>query len=189
MNTRKITISGVLFAAGLIIHQLMPPILGVTPDVQLAVLFIVILINDSFKGAIAAGIVSGIITALTTKLPGAQLPNMIDKIVSCIIMYFVLILLLKLSKYISTKSQGKSGLFPRFLQYSSSIYSVMAIVGLLGTVVSGTVFLISLLYIVGMPPGMTIGFLFITSVIPTSIINLFLTPALYKIVQRSLKSA
>ncbi|KMT21262.1 tryptophan transporter [Clostridium cylindrosporum] len=166
MDIRKITLSGVLFAAGLIIHQLMPPIFGVTPDVQLAVLFIVILINGSFKSTIAAGIVSGIITSLTTKFPGGQVPNFVEKIITSIIMYFVIVFILKFANKIIT----------------------MAIVGLLGTILSGFIFLTLALYIVGLPSGLTVNIGIISVVLPAAVINLFLTPVLYKIVEKSSKA-
>ena len=165
MDIKKITLSGVLFAVGLILHQLIPGIFGIKPDIQLAVLFIVILINNSFKGALASGFVSGIITSLTTTFPGGQIPNFIDKIVSCIIMYFAI------------------KLFSKFLNN----FFTMALSGFVGTVISGTVFLTSAFYIVGLPGGMTLGFGLLTVVIPTAAINVFVTPLLYKLVSSSAK--
>lgn len=166
MDIKKITLSGVLFAVGLILHQLTPPIFTVTPDVQLAVLFIVIMINNSFKGAIASGIVSGIITALTTKFPAGQIPNFVEKILTAIIIYFIIVILLKF--------------------FNKAI--TMAITGLIGTAISGFIFLTTAFYIVGLPPGLTIGIGFVTVALPAAIINLFLTPILYKIVERASKT-
>lgn len=185
MDIKKITLSGVLFAAGLIIHQLMPPILGVTPDVQLAVLFIIILINGTLKASVAAGIVSGIITALTTKFPGGQIPNFLDKLITCVILYLVITFLSKSFKAISEKLKNRNSAVAKALLHVTNNVGVMAIVGLFGTMFSGMIFLTSALYIVGLPSGLTLGIGFLTSVLPAALLNIFFAPLLYKVVEKA----
>ena len=83
-NTKKLAVNSLLLATGLILHQIMPVFgLPMEPDMALATLFIIILLNrDSFLTCLNAGLVTGIFTALTTKFPGGQLPNIIDKVIT-----------------------------------------------------------------------------------------------------------
>ncbi|MEG1415754.1 MAG: tryptophan transporter [Clostridium sp.] len=184
MNTKNITLSGVLFAVGLILHQLVPAFGGISFDVQLSMLFIVILINNSFKGAVAAGIVSGIITALTTKFPGGQIPNVIDKVVTAIVIYGVIVLLTKAFNAIKNSTDSKSGKIYTLINNSANIYVLVGLAAAIGTLISGTIFLYSALYIVGFPSGMSVGIGFLTIVLPTTIGNIIITPLLYKLVKR-----
>ena len=69
------------------------------------------------------------ITALTTTFPGGQLPNFIDKMVTALIVYLMI-------KAMASLKNDKLK---------------MAIIGLIGTAISGTVFLGSALFIVGLP--------------------------------------
>ncbi|MEG2892793.1 MAG: tryptophan transporter [Clostridium sp.] len=184
MNTRNITLSGVLFAVGLILHQIVPAFGGITFDVQLSMLFIVILINNSLKGAVAAGVVSGIITALTTKFPGGQIPNVLDKVITAIIIYGVIVILTKTFNAIKESTESKSGKIYNFINNSANIYVLMGITATIGTLISGTIFLFSALYIVGLPSGMSVGIGYLTVVIPATIGNAIATPLLYKLVKR-----
>lgn len=165
MNVRKIVMSALLLAAGFVIHQIVPPFAGVTFDIQLAMLFVILLINPDFKSILTVSSASGIITAITTKFPGGQIPNIIDKLVTGLLMY----LLLKAFCKISNK------------------YITAALMGALGTVISGSVFLSSALLLVGLPsPFMT---LFLAVVAPTAIANTVITPLLYSLVVFSMKAA
>ncbi|MEF9952471.1 MAG: tryptophan transporter, partial [Clostridium sp.] len=157
---------------------------GITFDVQLSMLFIVILINNSLKGAVAAGVVSGIITALTTKFPGGQIPNVLDKVITAIIIYGVIVILTKTFNAIKESTESKSGKIYNFINNSANIYVLMGITATIGTLISGTIFLFSALYIVGLPSGMSVGIGYLTVVIPATIGNAIATPLLYKLVKR-----
>jgi hypothetical protein len=165
MTLRKNILSGLLLAIGFILHQIIPgSIGGMTFDVQLAVLFVIIAINMDLKNAVATGLASGIITAMTTKFPGGQLPNAIDKIITAVVIYFLLVVLTKfLSKQLC-----------------------IIITGVIGTIISGTVFLLSALYIAGLPAPFIA--LFLGVVLPTTIANAFVTSLLYNLVTSSQKA-
>lgn len=164
MEIRKIILSALLLAVGFILHQIIPGFIGgMTFDVQLAMLFVIIVINMDFKNTVATALASGIITAFTTKFPGGQIPNVLDKIVTSLIIYFLFKLL------------------TRFMNRQVAV----TIISLVGTVVSGTVFLASALLIVGLPAPFKL--LFISVVIPTSIANTIITPILYNMVVKSAK--
>ena len=100
MNTKRMITNAILIAVGAILHQL-TPLLGVPmqPDLSLAILFIIIVYNKDYKTTLICGIIVGVFAALTTKTPGGQLPNIVDKFLTSNIMYLVLIPLReKLSK-------------------------------------------------------------------------------------------
>ncbi len=162
---RKTIISAILLAIGFVLHQVMPALGGVTFDVQLSMLFIIIMLNMDFKNTIMVSLASGLITAVTTKFPGGQFPNMIDKFITGIVIYLLIIALSKIANK----------------------YVVAAVVGFAGTLLSGTIFLISALLIAGLP--LPFATLFFTVVVPTSLANTALTPMLYSIVNFSKKAA
>src|SRR5690554_5795719 len=162
-DVKKLTVSGILLSVGFILHQIAPAGLGaVTFDYMTAILFIIIAINKDFKTSLVAGIAAGIIAALTTKFPGGQVPNIIDKIVVAMFVYFLVRLIANLPEGIG-----------------------MGIIGLFGTIVSGSVFLGSASILVGLPGAFSA--LFISVVLPTAISNIFVCAFLYKLITTSIK--
>ena len=77
ITTKKLTLNSLLLALGLLLHQLTPALgLSIQPDIALAMLFSIMLLNkDDYKSCLIAGIITGIFTAMTTKFPGGQIPN------------------------------------------------------------------------------------------------------------------
>ncbi|WP_298843171.1 tryptophan transporter [Clostridium sp.] len=157
MKTNKIIITSLLLAIGLILHQITPGIVfGMKPDLLLAFMILSITITKNFKMAIITGIVAGILGALTTTFPGGQLPNIIDKSVTSIIIYSIY-------KGLNSSSPLKI----------SSIYFI-------GTIVSGSVFLTSALFLFGLPSPFLV--LFVSIVLPTSAFNCFVGFSIHKLI-------
>ena len=102
------------------------------------------------------GIVAGILCALSTSFPGGQLPNIIDKIIASIIIYAIYI-----------KSNANSTL------KLTGIY-------FLGTIISGSIFLGTALFLFGLPAPFLI--LFMSIVLPTSVLNSLLGFSLHKFI-------
>ncbi|MFT8349351.1 tryptophan transporter [Clostridium saccharoperbutylacetonicum] len=163
MNTRKMVTNAILIAVGAILHQL-TPLLGVPmqPDLSLAMLFIIIVYNKDYKTTLVCGIIVGVFAALTTKTPGGQFPNILDKLITSNIVYLMLIPLRE-----------------RFNKLTQ-----ISILLPIGTLISGTVFL-SLLMVFGGLPMSQFGTLFITVVVTTAILNVIIGVALFKIVDRT----
>ena len=146
---------------GAILHQLTPG-LGIQSDFSLAMLFIIIVLNKDYKTALTCGIIIGVFAALTTKTPGGQLPNILDKFITANLVYLILIpLRSKINKLVQ-----------------------MAIILPLGTLISGTAFITLLATIVGLPAGASFGVLFASVVIPTMVINTLIGLVLFKIVEK-----
>lgn len=156
MNIKKLVINSLLLAIGAILSQMTPPlVLGMKPDFSLALLFIIILLNNDYKTCLCAGIVAGLLAALTTTFPGGQLPNIIDKIITTNIMFLFLMPIRNV------------------LNNQIKILIVTAV----GTIVSGTVFLTSAFFIVGLPTSFRL--LFLSIVIPACVINTVVSGILF----------
>jgi len=148
MNIKKIVINSLLLAIGAILHQITPPlVLGMKPDFYLALLFIIIVLNDDYKTCLCCGIVAGILSAVSTTFPGGQLPNIIDKFVTTNIIFLILIP------------------FRKLLNNQIKVIAITAI----GTLISGFVFLSSAAIMVGLPGSFKV--LFLSIVIPACAIN------------------
>ncbi|WFD08990.1 tryptophan transporter [Tepidibacter hydrothermalis] len=164
MNLRKNILTALLLAIGFILHGIMPGIAaGMKFDLMLAMMVVAILINCELKNTLLTGVLGGFMTAMTTTFPGGQIANVIDKIVTCIAVYLMVKLI------------GK---------YKEKQISV-AVIGFLATIVSGSVFLISALVIVGLPASFKT--LFLTIVLPTSFTNIFVIILIYNCVNTAIR--
>ena len=157
MKTNKIIITSLFLSIGLILHQITPGIFfGIKPDFLLVFMILSIILTKSFKNTLITGIAAGVLCALTTTFPGGQIPNIIDKIITSIIIYGL---------YKSLNSES--------LLKTTAIYFV-------GTLISGSIFLGSALILFGLPAPFLI--LFVSVVLPTSMINTFIGFVLHKLI-------
>ncbi len=157
MKTNKIIITSLFLAIGLILHQITPGIfLGVKPDFLLVFMILSIILTNDFKITIITGIVAGVLCALTTTFPGGQFPNIIDKIITSVIVY-------GMYKHTTSNSPFK-----------------LTVIYFLGTIISGSIFLGSALILFGLPAPFLV--LFVSVVLPTSVINSFMGFSLHKLI-------
>lgn len=164
MKTNKMILNAIFIAIGAILHQVTPALgLPMQPDFALVALFIILMINKDYKTAAISGIIIGIFTALTTKFPGGQLPNIIDKVITASIMYVFISIMRK-----------------RF-----NINLIMLVVLPIGTLISGTIFLTSASMIVGLPAAFTS--LFMVAVVPAVVINTAVGYIIFKVVLSAMK--
>src|SRR5690625_6084646 len=101
------------------------------PDMLLAMMFLGIMLFPKTKYVVLLSIVTGVVSALTTTVPGGQLANIIDKPITALI-FLGLFLLVK------NKVNGN---------ISAPVLTVI------GTAISGSIFLLTALYIVGLMEG------------------------------------
>ena len=172
-NTKKLALNSLFLAMGLILHPVIPAFgLPMEPDMALAMLFIIILMNkESFWTCFNAGAITGIFTAITTKFPGGQLPNIIDKLITTVIVFALVHVLYNAP-------------FMRKLKNKTKEWLVTFLVYPLGTLISGFVFLSSAAYIVGLPASFTT--LVYTVVLPAVVINTITGIFLIKSIKRIL---
>lgn len=163
MKLREQIQTALLIAIGLMMHYSVPGLIGgMKFDFMLAFIFIAILLNPTVKNTVLTAGVGGVLTALTTTFPGGQIPNMVDKIVTCFAIYVLVKLFSKLPEAISVGA-----------------------ISFIGTIISGSVFLSTALVLVGLPAPFTA--LFITVVLPAAIGNVFFTTLVHTALKRSIK--
>ncbi|MDK2882878.1 MAG: hypothetical protein PWQ41_43 [Bacillota bacterium] len=158
MKVKEMAVTALFLALGFVLHQITVGLLaGMKPDFVITMLFVSFLILRNARLTLPAGLAAGIIAALTTSMPGGQLPNIIDKLITAAVAMGII----------------------KALAGRLNDYLLAAVVGFVGTIVSGLAFISSLAVIIGLPaPFMA---LFVTVVLPTAAINTFLTPFLYGI--------
>lgn len=165
MNLRKIITSSLLLAIGLVLHQIAPPILfGMKPDIFLSMMFIAILINKDYKMTLIIGLATGILTAATTTFPGGQIPNIVDKLITCNCVYIMFKLTSKLN------NQAK-----------------MFIISIAGTLISGTVFLGTASLLFGLPGSASFSTLMLAVVVPATLVNTIACLILYNAIDLAMK--
>ena len=159
-------LNAILIAIGTLLHQITPALgLPMQPDFAIVMLFIIILINSDYKTTLISSIIMGIITALTTKFPGGQLPNIIDKLITGHVIYFIFSIM---GSRVSDK--------------------IKILIGLsFGTIISGLSFLGSASILVGLPGSFIT--LVTVIVLPTVLMNIVLGSVLYKAIRISLKAS
>ena len=159
-NTKQLVTNALLLAVGFLLHYVTPAI-GLPMQIDFSLITLILVINLSknhFSTCIASGIATGIFSGLTTKFSMGLVPNLIDKIVTTVVVCSLIRLLDKTT-------------------LSSKIKAIA--VNAVGTLVSGVVFLGSALILVGLPTSF--GLLFVTVVIPAVVINTIVGCLLNKI--------
>lgn len=162
---REFILCALLMAIGVVLHFITPAfMLNMRPDFMLSMLFISLMLVDDLKINYVTAIIAGILTALTGSMPGGQIANPIDKLVTSTI----IILMLKL-----LRNRVNEGI-------------IAGIVGIIGTIISGSVFLGVVSIIAGLPGPFYL--LMLTVVLPTSIVNTVVTVIGYYIIEKVSKS-
>ena len=159
MKTKQLVINSLLLSVGFLLHYITPAIGSMQIDFSLITMILVINLNKNHFGTcMAAGIATGIFSGITSKFPMGLIPNIIDKIVTTVVVYF----LIKLLDKTSLQSRIKTVL----------VYAM-------GTLISGITFLTSALILVGLPASFSL--LFVTVVLPAVVINTIVGCLLNKI--------
>ena len=163
MDSKKLTVSSIFLSVGLLLHYVTPAlVMGVKPDFLLVMMFLGIFFMDNVKEAFVLSLFAGLLAAFTTNFPMGQLPNILAKIVSGIVVYYLF------------KVMGKNKVKSNF-------------VFMIGTLISGFVFLVT-----AIPLGMgTENFatlllsMFLAVCLPTSILNTIVGIFFKKIIYRT----
>ena len=163
MDSKKLTVSSIFLSVGLLLHYITPALfLGVKPDFLLVMMFLGIFFMDNVKEAFVLSLFAGLLAAFTTNFPMGQLPNILDKIVSGIVVYYLF------------KVMGKNKVKSNF-------------VFMIGTLISGFVFL-SLAIPMGIGTENFTNLLpsmFLAVCLPTSILNTIVGIFFKKIIYRT----
>lgn len=164
MNTKTLVSLSLLVGIGAVLHTVVPPILfGMKPDMLLTMMFLGILLFPNLKSVLLVGLTTGAMSALTTSFPGGQIANMIDKPVTALVFFALVVTVKKLAK--ST--------------------AAAAVLTAIGTVVSGVIFLSSAFFLVGLPGEFST--LVKVVVLPAALVNTIVMVVIYPIVLNVLK--
>ncbi|WP_163101694.1 tryptophan transporter [Peribacillus alkalitolerans] len=160
MNTKTLVSLSLLVGIGAALHTIVPGFfLGMKPDMMLTMMFLGIILFPEKKNVLLLGIVTGLISAITTTFPGGFLPNIIDKFLTAFLFLGLLLVINKLQK---------------------SIFTV-GLLTAIGTIISGVIFLGSAFALVGLP-GPFVG-LFAAVVLPAAAVNTITMIVIYPIVK------
>lgn len=159
MSLRESLQVALLLAIGTILHLIAPGYgAGMKPDLLLGMLFIVIVLNPRVQPVLVAGLLAGLLAALTTTFPGGQIPSIFDKLGASIVVLAMIHLM-----------KGRM-----------NQYLMIGLIGVVGTITSGAIFLSSALMIAGLPVPFSV--LFMTVVLPATALNTVGMIVLYPIV-------
>ncbi|MDT9023470.1 tryptophan transporter [Rossellomorea yichunensis] len=164
MKTKTLVSLSLLVGIGAVLHTVIPGIfLGMKPDMMLTMMFLGIILFPAKKNVLLLGLLTGVISGLTTQFPGGFLPNLIDKPITAFVFYGL---------FLATKKIARS------LVGASVLTAV-------GTLVSGSIFLLSAYVIVGLPGAFFA--LFAAVVLPATLINAGAMFVVYPIINGILK--
>src|SRR5690554_6011948 len=156
IKTRDLAETALLVGIGFLLHAFFPAIvLGMKPDFSLAMLFIVMIVKRDLKLGFLAALATGIFTALTTNFPGGQYANLIDKIVTFLMVSGII-------KILGDRMDNRVS---------------VGIITTIGTIISGVVFLGSAALISGLPGSFLV--LFYTIVLPAAVVNTICSIIIY----------
>ncbi|KGR90799.1 tryptophan transporter [Ureibacillus massiliensis 4400831 = CIP 108448 = CCUG 49529] len=165
MNTKNLVIMALLVGVGTVLYFVIPGYGGgMKPDFMVLMMFIGILLFPTFKEMFVLSISTGVLSGLFSTFPGGFVPNIIDKLITGIV-FLVVVLLLK--------------------HLVTNLIVSTLLVGL-GTILSGTIFLISAILIANLPPE-SFAALFVTVVLVTGGLNALAFFIIYPIITNILK--
>lgn len=164
MNTKTLVSLSLLVGIGAVLHTVVPPILfGMKPDMLLTMMFLGILLFPNLKSVLLVGLTTGAMSALTTSFPGGQIANMIDKPITALVFFALMMIIKKLAKSTVTA----------------------AVLTAIGTLISGVIFLSAAFFVVGLPGEF--GSLIKVVVLPAALVNTIVMVVVYPIVLNVLK--
>jgi hypothetical protein len=161
MNTKTLALTSVLIALGYVLHTVVPPLFfGMKPDLLLVMMFLAIILSPTKQNVIVASLAAGVISALTTGMPGGQIANLVEKPITAFIF---------LGMYLVIKKV-------KINAFSAVLLTVI------GTIISGTIFLVVAMLVAGLP-GSLLSFIGMI-VLPTSAISGVIMFFIYPVANR-----
>lgn len=177
MSLRDSVQVALLLAVGYVLRVIVPGyVAGMKPDPMMGMLIVIILIHRKVRVSLLAGSIAGIIGALTITFPGGQIPYLIDKIITSLVLFGLSVIVVTPLEQLLSKSSV------RVMGKKAALGTVLGcvITGITGTLFSGVIFLSLALYMVGLPAPFTV--LFSTVVIPATLANTIVVIILYPLV-------
>ena len=150
MKTKKMVFATLLITLGLILNIITPGFLGLMkPDFLLAFYLIALCTLDNLQEKVIVVMVCALMSAMTSLMPGAQIANFVEKILTGISITLI---------------------YPRAKSLNNGFLAVL--IGGLGTLLSGFYFLVVMTQL-GFIEGSLLP-LFMSVVLPTAFINIII---------------
>ncbi|MCM3717493.1 tryptophan transporter [Fictibacillus phosphorivorans] len=148
MKTKSLALTSVLIALGYVFHTVVPPLFfGMKPDLLLVMMFLAIMLAPTKQNVLIASMAAGVISALTTGMAGGQIANIVEKPITA----FLFLGMFLLARKVKVNTIN------------------VVVLTVIGTIVSGTLFLLVAMMVAGLPGSL---FSFIGMIVfPTSIIS------------------
>lgn len=164
MNTKNLVLMSLLIGVGAVLYIVIPGFNGgMKPDFMLTMMFIGILLFPNVKSVFLLGVSTGVISGLFSTFPGGFVPNIIDKFVTAFVFFGLVILLHKVANKLV----------------------VAILLTCVGTLVSGTVFLSSAIFLIG--ANIPFVGLLVGVVLPAIAINAIAFFIIYPIIGKIIK--
>lgn len=164
MNTRNLTLMALLVSVGAALYLVIPGYgEGMKPDFMLTMMIIGIFLFPDVRSVFLLGATTGVISGLFSSFPGGFIPNIADKLITAFVVLALIILFKK----------------------SLNRLIVPTLIICVGTLLSGTVFLSIVIYMMGV--NIPFGFLFATVVLPAIVMNGIVFFIIYPIIIGLLK--
>lgn len=160
MRNFSLVLIALFLALGAVLHAVMPGFFfGMKPDMLLTMMFLAILLFPTIKHTFVAGLTGGVLSALTTTFPSGQIPNFIEKPITALLFFALLLLLKKYAGHLATA----------------------CLLTAIGTIASGLLFLTFAAIFFALPGGATIFALFVAVVLPAAALNTVLMAILFPV--------
>ncbi|AZK44118.1 MULTISPECIES: tryptophan transporter [Erysipelothrix] len=161
MKIKNLTLSTLFLTLGLVLHITVPGTVGfMKPDFMLAMFFFALFGLQSFREVIVVSIVCGFLTAMTTAMPGGEVANVIDKLITGpLVFYGYQFLVRKLDLKVSS-----------------------CLITCLGTCISGLIFL-SIVQVLG-GISLPLQFFLLGIILPAMVVNSILVLLISKVMER-----
>ncbi|MGB9812947.1 MAG: tryptophan transporter [Thermovenabulum sp.] len=165
MKLKDSLITALLMAVGYVLHQVTPPIVaGMRPNFLLIMLFFSLFLNPKPKNALLAGFLGGIFAALSTTFPGGQIANIVDELITGQVVALLIRMTPSLNRQIA-----------------------VPFITLVGTMLSGAIFLSVAMLVVGALPA-AFSALYTMVVLPTAAINTVAALVLYNVAKTAFRA-
>ncbi|WP_040224788.1 tryptophan transporter [Bhargavaea cecembensis] len=148
MKTKNLVLMALLIGIGTALYMVIPGFSGgMKPDFMLTMMFIGILLFRDMKSVIVLSLATGVLSGLFTTFPGGFIPNVIDKTVTGLVFFAVVMAL------------GR---------FAGKLPAATVLAGL-GTLLSGTIFLSVAIFALG--ADFPFSILFVSVVLPAIVMN------------------
>lgn len=163
MSTKNLVLMAMLVGVGTALYLFMPPINGMKPDFMLTMMFIGILLFTTVRDTFLLSLTTGVLSGLFTTFPAGFVPNVIDKFITGFVFLAAVMAFQKIARNVAGGT----------------------VLTILGTAISGIIFLGAAILVTGFDGLFTE--MFVLVVLPAMAINAIAFFIIYPIITSLVK--